>query len=1485
MIHVLHHQTDEIIGWINEVIEDSHKNGLENTETYDFEVSTLTNHVDKIDKRSRMLIPGEDGDYHEFIVNETVELTEVGVKEVYAIGSHQELDKLKIIAPETREGETVKSAGQFVLEGIDDWQLGVVEYSGIQNWTIERHVGAWGALKAIASLFDCELRFRIVVNGDQVTGRYVDFVKRRGLNRGKEIRFGKDLVGIKRRILSERIVTALYCIGPERQDGTRLTTTVTNDSAYQNWNRKGEHLIELYEPESSDTEMTLDRLTQLGETELKKRIDAAVEYELDAVSLEHIFGYEHEITRLGDSAKVKDEHFNPPMYLDSRVIFVDRSVFDESQKSFKLGEVVEYKQEDVLKTWRELQRQYSTKIIKSPTAPSGKANIIWVKTGSSVEVAHTWDSLLKKWVSINGSITWIMYAENDSGLNMSSDATGKDYIGIAYNKTDDTPSLDPSEYTWSLFKGPQGVQGPTGDDGVPTYTWIKYADYSNGGGMSDNPSGKKYIGISHNNTSSSESNNPSDYVWALFQGPKGDRGEQGPQGLQGIQGPEGDQGIQGPKGADGLHSYTHIAYATNSAGTSGFSVSDSVGKTHIGMYVDNSQNDSTNPSDYNWTLIKGADGAQGIQGPAGTDGRTPYFHTAWATNSTGTSGFSTTVSSGKTHIGTYTDFNSADSTDPTKYAWVLIKGEKGDKGDTGEQGPQGLQGIQGPEGDQGIQGPKGADGLNSYTHIAYATGTTGQNFSTSHFSSATYIGMYVDNTSADSTDHTKYAWNLIKGADGSQGIQGPKGADGLTPYFHTAWATNSTGTSGFSTTDSTGKTHIGTYTDFTSADSTDPTKYTWTLIKGEKGDKGDTGNTGPQGLQGIQGPQGDQGIQGPKGADGLHSYTHIAYATGSTGQNFSTSHFASATYIGMYVDNTATDSTSYTSYAWSLIKGADGDQGIQGPKGTDGQTPYFHTAWATNSTGTSGFSTTVATGKTYIGTYTDYVSADSTDPSKYTWVLIKGDKGDTGNTGPQGPQGSTGPTGPRGYTGEKGPMGDVGPPGRDGFVNAVRKIRYIRDWLDGSTSNGGNHWVEIQAISGSTNRALGKGVVSSVGTTSSVITDGNINTNYYYNGPTGHAWVRVDLGAVYEDIDYIQVWHYYGDSRTYYKTRLEVSEDGTNWYPLFDSSLTGTYKETSKGLTIMVNPKIMNSITALQIESLNGLNVNNQFIVDSNGNVTLKGDLDGASGNFSGSISTNNLLIYSGSSGNQVTLDSGPVLGRVKMGTNGNVNSTGTVVTPLHAFIAKSAYNGYSESLTNLPTMRIYADVTELIGDALIGTGSTASRLSSSSYALRHSNAYGYVDIGPMNSSYAHIYTDRPEFYFNKELKVNGSKVWNQSNDGSGSGLDADTVDGKHASSFLETSGGTLAGDGTEILKSGAEYGFCGLGAIEPYNTTGTIAAVIVQFRCKKTYTPSSISRTTISGSGGGSNGVNDIRPEGFQLYLNGGNSVQYRYWRGSYSA
>lgn len=205
-----------------------------------------------------------------------------------------------------------------------------------------------------------------------------------------------------------------------------------------------------------------------------------------------------------------------------------------------------------------------------------------------------------------------------------------------------------------------------------------------------------------------------------------------------------------------------------------------------------------------------------------------------------------------------------------------------------------------------------------------------------------------------------------------------------------------------------------------------------TGAQGPQGEKGDKGDTGAQGLQGLQGPQGEQGIPGPKGdpgkdgvqgekgekgdkgdkgdtgaagAAGKTSYFHIKYSAVAKPTSSSQMSETPNTYIGTYVDFVEADSTDPNKYTWTQFKGSQGpkgDQGIAGTNGENGKTSYLHIAYATNSTGTTGFSTTDSTNKTYIGQYTDFIQTDSTDPTKYSWTLIKGDKGDTGATGATG---------------------------------------------------------------------------------------------------------------------------------------------------------------------------------------------------------------------------------------------------------------------------------------------------------------------------------------------------------------------------------------------------------------------------------------------------------------------------------------------------
>lgn len=170
---------------------------------------------------------------------------------------------------------------------------------------------------------------------------------------------------------------------------------------------------------------------------------------------------------------------------------------------------------------------------------------------------------------------------------------------------------------------------------------------------------------------------------------------------------------------------------------------------------------------------------------------------------------------------------------------------------------------------------------------------------------------------------------------------------------------------------------------------------------------------------------GDQGIAGEPGKDGLTSFFHVRYADVP---NPTANQLRKDTgkYIGTYVDYILEDSTDPTKYTWRKFQGDDGEDGadgIAGNDGADGETSYLHIAYATSADGKTGFSTTNAVDKTYIGQYVDFTKADSANPAKYHWSKFQGPKGDKGDPGEQGL---------RGLQGEKGDQGIQGPKGADG---------------------------------------------------------------------------------------------------------------------------------------------------------------------------------------------------------------------------------------------------------------------------------------------------------------------------------------------------------------------------------------------------------------------------------------------------------------------
>lgn len=467
--------------------------------------------------------------------------------------------------------------------------------------------------------------------------------------------------------------------------------------------------------------------------------------------------------------------------------------------------------------------------------------------------------------------------------------------------------------------------GQQGEDGKVLYTWIKYAKDANGTGMTDDPNGAIYIGISYNNESSIESNDPTQYAWTKIQGADGKKGED---------------------------AYTIFLENEN-----------------ISFATDENRNPlSEQAYTSGITIMKGAKPVTdfAIGDIAKTQGiAVAKTNTAIAISVV--NGNPLPNDSGEIEI----PITVGGTVFKKILTWTCAK-----KGDQGEQGERGLQGIQGPQGIQGVAGKDGTNGKTTYFHIKYSSVANPTSSSQLTETPSTYIGTYVDFTETDSTDPKKYTWSQFVGSQGPKGEQGIAGVgvDGKTSYLHIAYANSADGKTGFSTSDSTNKSYIGQYTDFTPNDSTDYTKYSWSLIRGKDGTDGVSPTvsvtkngktttitiTDKNGTHTQTVKDGTDGTPGQTGKDGKTTYFHVKYSNDG-GQTFtSNSGEDVGAYIGTCTDYNQADPTTVGVYTWARIKGEKGDQGVRGEKGKDGTSVTITNKSITYQLSTSG--TTIPTG-------------------------------------------------------------------------------------------------------------------------------------------------------------------------------------------------------------------------------------------------------------------------------------------------------------------------------------------------------------------------------------------------------------------------------------------------------------------------------------------------------------------------------------------
>lgn len=408
MIHILDFN-DNIIDFINRedgalLTANLKRDVEEKTETFDFTI--LSDRADNMRERNRVITQDHNGIYREFIIVH-VEDDYDGTTDVQCNASYlEDLTTSKPLPPQTFEKMTTSQALTKALADTG-WEVSdETEYGGVRSKSWTSYNTPYEVVGMLETAYEMVADYYIELGSHTVEHRYVSLIKPNSLFNGKEIAKGKDLTGLTRTVDTSEVRTALIALGPEDDKGNRETVIVKDDEAHAQFGLPGRYLWDVYEPESEDSSMTKERLTTLATTELNKRKQLSVSYEISALDIHRY--YDDVRVSLRDIVRVKDRDFNPPLYVEAEVISCEYDmILDDTV--FKFGNVVEYEEtalrEEFNRRLDEIRKKlndnisnvntivndtiegeleyYERKIIKSDTAPDNPVeDMLWYDTSN-----------------------------------------------------------------------------------------------------------------------------------------------------------------------------------------------------------------------------------------------------------------------------------------------------------------------------------------------------------------------------------------------------------------------------------------------------------------------------------------------------------------------------------------------------------------------------------------------------------------------------------------------------------------------------------------------------------------------------------------------------------------------------------------------------------------------------------------------------------------------------------------------------------------------------------------------------------------------------------------------------------------------------------------------------------------------------------------------------------------------------------------------
>lgn len=485
-------------------------------------------------------------------------------------------------------------------------------------------------LLSICNSFEAEIEFQTILNDDRtVDKQLVHLRKRVGMDRPDiELKYGRDVSSIRRNVDVTELITGIKPRGHEEDNKVVTIKNVEKEIKDEDGNivfytKKGSEYIyapmanqEYGRPEKDGGGHIVGQFSYdtKSDTELFNR--ALMELEKKCVP-----AYEFEIegfydVDIGDTIRAIDEGYNPILLLEARI----------SEQTISFSDPT--KNKTVYSNYRILENKVSKSLLD---------RIDEVKKYAE-QVAKTY-----------------IFSISNVGSPMFRNGEGEVIFTAKIEKNNQDFTDEFTEFNWIKQKkdGSQDTVWNAAHQNIGKSITVTPSDFDDTATFSYEA---MQDGLSIGGASS--------VVVKVYDGEDGKTPVKGSDYFDGVD------------GQDGRSAYLHIRYSQNANGTP--MTDDPVGAVYVGMLVSQNPTPSTVPADYDWTLVKGADGIPGETGP---DGKTSYLHIKYSDDG----GKTLTANNGETAgqwLGQYVDFESTDSTDVSKYAWSKIKGDDGEAGQT-----------------------------------------------------------------------------------------------------------------------------------------------------------------------------------------------------------------------------------------------------------------------------------------------------------------------------------------------------------------------------------------------------------------------------------------------------------------------------------------------------------------------------------------------------------------------------------------------------------------------------------------------------------------------------------------------------------------------------------------------------------------------------------------------------------------------------------